>query len=298
MNIAQKAQDLERDGRAYEDSGMIIPSLAEYQHRFVQNVRSVIGSNWLRRTPCIRMLDMGCDTSGNQLRSLAGLTRGEVVGINIPQNFPTDDARRVAGERVKLLRMDGTRLEFEDECFDLVISANVMEHVSDPELYVRECARVLKPDGLAYIETAPVWSSARGHHVMTSMIHENCPTEASFRDDGSILPEWGHLSMTQSELEAHLQGKVAPATVQYILWYLFQSGDLNRATWSSIHRILSGAFPVLSVNTWPLPDVSHERMPDNRNEDYLVYGFSAVGRKKPLSGLARRLYWRLRQLGL
>ena len=273
------------------------PNLDEYQERFVRNVRRVVETNWWRRRPMIRILDMGCDTSGRQITHLANLTRGEVVGINIPEAFPTAEAKRVAGPRAMLVRMDGMNLEFPDNSFDLVISANVMEHVSDPIRYIREAARVTKPCGLSYFETAPVWSSARGHHVMESMIAENCPQEASFKDDGSIIPDWAHLKFDESRMREQINGKLKPETVEYILWYLYRSGDLNKTPWDVIREALEASFSNQRIATWAVDRSDDSRMPTDGNQDYNVYGFSAVCRKRPQSGIARRLIWRLRKCG-
>lgn len=38
--------------------------------------------------------------------------------------------------------------QFSDECFDLIFSSNVLEHVQDLNLCLSECARVLKDDGV------------------------------------------------------------------------------------------------------------------------------------------------------
>jgi SAM-dependent methyltransferase len=43
-------------------------------------------------------------------------------------------------------------LPFQDECFDGVISMDVLEHVTDPFAAAREIARVLKPGGVLYID--------------------------------------------------------------------------------------------------------------------------------------------------
>lgn len=44
-------------------------------------------------------------------------------------------------------------LPFESESFDVVISNQVLEHVWDQETHIAEIARVLKPDGVAYLST-------------------------------------------------------------------------------------------------------------------------------------------------
>jgi SAM-dependent methyltransferase len=46
---------------------------------------------------------------------------------------------------------------FPDECFDLVVSLDVMEHVNKPDRAVREVWRTLKQGG-AYVFTTPTWS--------------------------------------------------------------------------------------------------------------------------------------------
>ena len=276
----------------------VSPPLDEYQSRFVTNVRQCIGANWLARKPNLRILDTGCDTSGRQLWHLKQLTRGEVVGINIPNDFPSDEAREVAGPGTSMFQMDGMELTFPDESFDMVVSANVMEHVPDTEAYIRQCARVLKPNGVAYIETAPVWSSARGHHIMESMVKADCPEETRFADDGSVIPDWAHLKMSESELIEHLQTKLRLETCDYIREIIYHSNVLNKTPWSRIKHALRHSFLDAKIMTWPIAGATPTEKPTDGKEDYDVYGFSVVGRKQTQGALAKRLCWRLRKWGL
>lgn len=268
----------------------------DYQMRLVEHVREVIETNWWQRRPKIRILDMGCDTTGAQLAHLAMETRGEVVGINIPESFPTKQAKETAGARVSLIRMDGAKLSFDDESFDLVISANVIEHVCDIEQYLSECARVLKRSGIAYLETAPVWSGPRGHHIHPDMIAGNCPEETEFSDDGSVVPHWGHLLFTEEEMRKDLERKLNPKTIDYICQYIYHSSDLNRIPWSGIKSLLEGTFRycrIATLNAEPT-EVSSLKGAD----DHSVHGFTAVCRKYAPNPVARRLIWRLRRIGL
>jgi len=53
---------------------------------------------------------------------------------------------------------DGKNIPFENENFDIVFSSNVMEHVLDIDMILKECKRVMKPDGLAiHIMPTPSW---------------------------------------------------------------------------------------------------------------------------------------------
>lgn len=51
-----------------------------------------------------------------------------------------------------LLREDGT-VPAPDGAFDAVLSTQVLEHVVDPALYLRECHRVLRPGGRLLLST-------------------------------------------------------------------------------------------------------------------------------------------------
>jgi SAM-dependent methyltransferase len=111
-----------------------------------------------------RALDAGCGGGGMPL-SLAEEVR-EVVGIDPIDRFG-DAGAKLARERglrhLHFALADGMALPFTDGAFDLVLSHAVIEHVSDATLYLRECARVLAPDGRVYLSTAPYLSFAGAH---------------------------------------------------------------------------------------------------------------------------------------
>ena len=272
--------------------------LEDYQQRFVAAVGRVIAANWLQKRPSIRLLDMGCDCSGRQLNEISRLIRGTAVGINIPESFPSAAAVDAAGPQVQLVRMDGMHLAFPDGSFDLVVSSNVIEHVPDPARFIREAARVLKPNGVCYMETAPVWSGPRGHHIMECMVAENCPEESNFRDDGSIIPDWSHLSLSRQQMAEVIGGKVLPGTREYILHYLYDTADLNKQPWSVIRQAFENAFPIVRLHTGPLREADESLKPTDAVEDYGVYGFDVVCRKQAQGWLSSRLSRRLRRIGL
>lgn len=52
------------------------------------------------------------------------------------------------------VQADALALPFADECFSLILSQAVLEHVTEPQTYVDELVRVLQPGGLVWIEAA------------------------------------------------------------------------------------------------------------------------------------------------
>ena len=61
---------------------------------------------------------------------------------------------------------DGARFPFEDDTFDIVFSWSAFEHVTQVREALQEIARVLRPDGFAFIQVYPWYQSRPGSHLM------------------------------------------------------------------------------------------------------------------------------------
>jgi SAM-dependent methyltransferase len=140
---------------------------SEYDYALFEYYRSAKVIAFLERSGVAvqgRVLDAGCGGGGMPL-SLAE-EAGDVVGID-PINRFGDAGVRLARERglrnLHFLLADGMALPFDGGSFDLVLSHAVIEHVADAPLYLRECARVLKPGGRVYLSTSPYLSFAGAH---------------------------------------------------------------------------------------------------------------------------------------
>ena len=294
MNNSTRYRNLKRRLNEYIDP----PDLEDYQWQLVNNIKHIIQSNYFRKRPHIRILDSGCDTTGRQLWYLSNLTTGGIYGINNARDFPNDSSEKYTRKNVTILNMNGMDLKFPDQSFDMVISANVMEHVGDPEKYIRECCRTLKNNGIAYFEACPIWTSARGHHIHDDMVAKNCPDENNYRNDGSVIPDWSHLILSKTEMRSLLETKLKPGTCEYILNYLYRSNNLNRKGWREIKSELEGVFTEVKTSTYLVREPDNNPKFKDGLEDHDVFGFSAVCRRKQQNHISKRLILLLRRLGL
>jgi SAM-dependent methyltransferase len=102
------------------------------------------------------VLDVGCGV-GDETARLAAPGRF-VVGVD----YSAQTAREAAtewgpnaarGKHVRFAAMDGARLGIRAGVVHFVCSSHIIEHFTNPVLHVAELARVLAPDGTAFVIT-------------------------------------------------------------------------------------------------------------------------------------------------
>ena len=95
------------------------------------------------------ILVVGCG-SGIEAGFLARYFHADTIGIDIGTQFAFDHEGSLPA---KLKTMDAHALDFPDRSFDLVYSFHALEHMNNPQVALKEMARVLTPDGLFVIGT-------------------------------------------------------------------------------------------------------------------------------------------------
>jgi SAM-dependent methyltransferase len=93
-----------------------------------------------------RVLDVGCGT--RPYESLVAAREYVGLELDTPENRRTKKAD---------VYYDGHKLPFEDSSFDAVICNQVLEHVFEPDAFLREIARVLKAGGRLLLTVPFVW---------------------------------------------------------------------------------------------------------------------------------------------
>jgi ubiquinone/menaquinone biosynthesis C-methylase UbiE len=74
-------------------------------------------------------------------------TDAQITGVDPSEDALTEARKGVESTNVRFVRMEGEKLEFEDQSFDVVCLSNAMHHLADPAKTFSEMKRVVKSDG-------------------------------------------------------------------------------------------------------------------------------------------------------
>lgn len=99
-----------------------------------------------------RVLDLGCGSgygSATLLRGGAEL----VLGVDVAPEAVAYARDEYGSDRAAFLAGDARRVPFADGSFDRIACFELIEHVEEPELLLREAARLLKEHGLLVVST-------------------------------------------------------------------------------------------------------------------------------------------------
>lgn len=120
------------------------------------------------------LLDAGCGRYMRFCKELSDTAR--VVGIDLESTLETDNQSAPFG-----IRGDLSKLPLASNCFDMVISRSVVEHLEDPPQVFREFCRVLRPGGKLviitpnkydYVSLIAAATPYRVHRALVSKIFE------------------------------------------------------------------------------------------------------------------------------
>jgi SAM-dependent methyltransferase len=100
------------------------------------------------------------DTDDAALREVADMVAAMRLAGEVP-----------AGADALAVRGDVRRLPFPDESFEVVVAAEVLEHVPDDAAAIAELARVLRPGGVAAV-TVPRWWPERVCWALSTEYHQ------------------------------------------------------------------------------------------------------------------------------
>jgi SAM-dependent methyltransferase len=103
-----------------------------------------LAENYLSQRDGLVLVDFGCGTM--PYRPIFERYVTQYIGVDLPGNQAAD----------LHVGLDG-KTSLSDNCADVVVSTQLLEHIGEPWAYLRECYRLLKPNGLLILSTHGYW---------------------------------------------------------------------------------------------------------------------------------------------
>lgn len=160
-----------------------------------------------------RVLEIGSDYHLACARLFAANGAAEVVANNIWEWRSAEPLP----PNIRFCVGDICDVDLPEHCFDIVYGIAILEHVKDPDRVAQTVKRVLRPDGIAYLQGCPLWTGHLGHQVWV----ERHQIGANGEDEGVVysfadptknpIPNWAHLTHGPYELRAMLVANQLPA---------------------------------------------------------------------------------------
>ncbi|WP_031362690.1 SAM-dependent methyltransferase [Caballeronia sordidicola] len=199
------------------------------------------------------VLDFGCGEGTMAVAMAVDQNAHRVVGVDVHREI--ESALPLAQSQLGLRRLpDNLQIEMVDPSaslekfgsFDVIYSWSVFEHIQQDLLLdcLAKMKRVLRPQGVMFLQTTPLFYSAYGSHL-----------------EPWIPVPWAHLSMQQNLYYAELRKRTSNQEEYESLLRTYET--LNRATdWQIIRAAKAAGFEITrehrTYDDFPIPDEVRE----------------------------------------
>ena len=151
---AQKKEIMRRCSLAKYNNEMAYP----WDHYFGIDLRPLLQGK--------TVLDLGCLTGGRGIAWTELYETKHLVGVDVDESYIAAARQFAAMKKVsaEFRVARGEAIPLEDNSVDAVLSFDVFEHVQNPDSVLKECYRVLKPHGKAFL-VFPSYYQPVEHHL-------------------------------------------------------------------------------------------------------------------------------------
>jgi ubiquinone/menaquinone biosynthesis C-methylase UbiE len=118
---------------------------------YISNTLSFL-KNWAEISPTDTILDVACGTGEFERLLLAEYSSQQIVGVDISEKMLAIAKQKCSAyPQVSFQIASVSTLPFDNDSFDVIVSANSFHYFDAPLAALKEMRRVLKPDGKVII---------------------------------------------------------------------------------------------------------------------------------------------------
>jgi SAM-dependent methyltransferase len=185
-----------------------------------------------------RVLDLGCGC-GQGSRLLLDRGAAEVVGVDLDRRVVRYASRRFAAPGLEFRVADAESLPADLGRFDLVVSSNVFEHLSDPEAALGEVVSVLGGSGAFILAVPPIVDAATRELNEAIRFHRSNLAVEEWRDllrtRFDEVDRFAHLARdgVEVDLESTSRSSLVPEDFRF---EPMPADEVGRATLTALFR--------------------------------------------------------------
>ncbi len=157
------------------------------------------------------VLDFGCGNMYTAIELLKTVPNLKITGLDVVKDQNLDD-KMLADKRLSFKLLTTKEVPFPDNTFDVVVALATMHHTVDPEYYLSELKRIIKPTGAIilieemYIHLLDkVWISSQDW--LLNKMKAGVPVPLNFRSHKHYLAEFKKQGL-KIELEDGIRSSV------------------------------------------------------------------------------------------
>ena len=145
----------------------------------------------------LKVLDIACGAGyGSHMLSQKAV---QVCGVDINDETVRYAREHYHKDNVTFEVMDSRDIKYPDQSFDAVVSFETIEHIPEPEVFLREVKRILKPNGLFILSTPNLETTCDGKGVHVPF-HVK---EFTLQDMQGLLKDFHHIDVYAQKMSYH-----------------------------------------------------------------------------------------------
>jgi SAM-dependent methyltransferase len=156
--------------------------------------------------PGTRLLDLGCGAGRHAFEAARrgarvvalDADRGELAKVAAIAAAMDEAGEIPAGAALQVVAGDATAMPFAEGSFDVVIAAEVLEHIPADVQAMREVTRVLRPGGIAAV-TVPAWLPERICWLLSDEYHSVPGGHVRIFTGHELTAKLGHAGLVVGE---------------------------------------------------------------------------------------------------